>query len=135
MIRVCSWCQCLLGEAATGGGRPTHGICPSCLVSVLEELEAMASRHGRPVPTGTWLIVVAPDDAARFRELQQRFAQSRLVDVIRDRRRTASPLAPSIASPTDRRGRVRSQEHDRRSHGFFVIYLPSGSPAPKDAKH
>jgi hypothetical protein len=130
MIRVCSWCGCRLGEvAAVGDTEPTHGICSRCLVSLLEELEILATRQGRRMPVAPWLIVVGSDDGRLFLELQQRFSQSRLVDVIRDRRATASFCAVSVASG-DRRRRSRSQEHDQLSHGFFVVYRPGSTSPP-----
>src|SRR5262245_23366706 len=123
MTRVCSWCRRFLAAAsAGGGGRPTHGICPRCLLSVLEELETIASRHSPRLPGASWLIVVGPDDAALLRELERRFSQSRLVDVIRDRRAGASPSTPSSVAPLDRRD--SQDDPDRHFHGFFVVYRP-----------
>jgi hypothetical protein len=125
MTRVCSWCKCFLGDTpAATDGRPTHGICPRCLLSVLEDLETMASRQGLASPAGTWLIVVASGDVQLLQELRRRFSRSRLVDVIGDRR--SDSLAQSIESPPDRRDRTHSQEHDRRCYGFFVVHRLTG---------
>jgi hypothetical protein len=127
MTRVCSWCKCFLGDTpGAGDGRPTHGICPRCLLSVLEDLEAMARRSGLASPARTWLIVVASGDVQLLQELRRRFSRSRLVDVIGDRR--AASLVQSIAAPRDRRDRAHSQEHDRRCYGFFVVHRLTGRP-------
>jgi hypothetical protein len=131
MTRVCSWCKSALGDTpAAGDGRPTHGICPRCLLSVLEDLETMARRQGLASPAGTWLIIVAPGDAALLQELQRRFSRSRLVDVIGDRR--AASLVQSIALPRDRRDCASSRDHDQRCYGFFVVHRLSG-PRGTDA--
>jgi hypothetical protein len=130
MIRVCSWCGCRLGEVtAVSDTEPTHGICSRCLVSLLEELEALATRQSRLMPVAPWLIVVASDDVTLFLELQQRFSQSSLVDVIRDRRTSASSGAGYTAEG-DRRFRGRSEEHDRLSFGFFVVHRPGSAWPP-----
>jgi hypothetical protein len=129
MTRVCSWCKCALGERRHATGEtPTHGICPRCLLSVLEQLETMASDQERRLPVATWLIVVESDDPLLLQELQQRFSRSTLVHVISDRR-TAMPQGPSLGSSNDRRHVVGSQEHDRSSYGFFVVHRPGGPSA------
>jgi hypothetical protein len=132
MTRVCSWCKGVLGEPSDAAGdTPTHGICPRCLLSVLEQLETMASDQDRLLPGASWLIVVGSDDPLLLQELQQRFSRSTLVHVICDRR-TGAPLGPSSASPNDRRNVGGSQEHDRNSYGCFVVPRPGSPPAPNE---
>jgi hypothetical protein len=130
MTRVCSWCKRVLGERPDAAGEtPTHGICPRCLLSVLEQLETIASDQDRLLPAATWLIVVGSDDPLLLHELQQRFSRSTLVHVVRDRRTEASPPGPSLVPSNERRNLGGSQQHDQSSYGFFIVHRP-GSPFP-----
>jgi hypothetical protein len=134
MTRVCSWCNCILGKASDAAGEmPTHGICPRCLLSVLEQLETIASDVDRLLPAATWLIVVGPDDPLLLRELQQRFSRSSLVCVIRDRRVGESPLDPSLAAPNERRSLGSAEQRDPSSYGFFVVHRPDPPLTPNGA--
>jgi hypothetical protein len=113
-------------KSNTADGTQTHGICPRCLLSVLEQLETIASSEDRLLPVATWLIVVAADDPLLLQELQQRFSRSSLVRVIGDRRAPASRLG----SPHDRRDLASSRDHDQSSYGFFVVHQSGRPPAP-----
>ena len=42
MIRLCSWCQKIMGEKEPLDDRQvTHGICPECQVEIAEEARAV----------------------------------------------------------------------------------------------
>lgn len=83
---LCAWC-CREGQPGYLGERepldnpePTHGVCPSHKVELLESLPS------RSFPEAEVLIVVRPGDTMRYKSLKRLFALMPRVKVIVDRR-------------------------------------------------
>jgi len=88
---LCAWCNRegqpgYLGEREPlDNPEPTHGVCPSHKVKLLESLPS------RSFPDAEMLIVVRPDDIMRYESLKHSFALMPRVKVIVDRRVSDMP--------------------------------------------
>ncbi len=118
---VCAWCKeegrgVVLGEREPlDDTTETHTICSRHRAKLLEELPSPS------FPGIRLLLVLRPAETALHRYLNRALAGLPYVKVIRDRRESAHPEAPSDGTNGRRRANRRLRNAEFSSLGYLIV--------------